>query len=123
MKTSKTVSETVGESPLMAVVAEYKSRRENEFDALPIDQQVVRLKETVAYLARRCETAESSLVIANTTARNLHEVIDGLRKRDAWAAFLAEWLDYHHGSGESDRAWEEFCAESASKLQESYGPR
>lgn len=29
-------------------------------------------------------------------------------KSEAWAVFLANWLDYYHGSGESDRAHEEF---------------
>jgi hypothetical protein len=29
--------------------------------------------------------------------------------RDArWAEFLENWVDYHHGDGNSDRAWEEF---------------
>jgi hypothetical protein len=82
--------------------------RESKFDALPFDQQIVRLKETVAYLTRRCETAESALVIADTTAANLHDVIRELQRRVAWAEFLEKWVDYHHGSGESDRAFEEF---------------
>lgn len=25
-----------------------------------------------------------------------------------WAEFLTRWVDYNHGKGESDRAWEEF---------------
>ncbi len=39
-------------------------------------------------------------------------VRDRFRMRDAWATFLSTWLDYHHGSGESDRAWEEFVTQN-----------
>jgi hypothetical protein len=31
----------------------------------------------------------------------------------AWTTFLAEWVDYNHGRGESDRAWEEFRGKQA----------
>lgn len=41
-------------------------------------------------------------------------VRDRFRMRDAWATFLSNWLDFHHGSGESDRAWEEFIAQNES---------
>lgn len=118
MKTIKALP-AESQSPLRDFVTEYKGRRENEFDALPLDQQVVRLKETVAYLARRCEAAESSCVIANTTARNLHGVI---AERDAWATFFCKWVDYHHGSGESDRAWEAFLVETE-QIGPSPGPQ
>lgn len=30
------------------------------------------------------------------------------QESDAWSKFLCDWVDFNHGKGESDRAWEEF---------------
>lgn len=30
------------------------------------------------------------------------------QESESWAEFLARWVDFNHGSGESDRAWDEF---------------
>lgn len=84
--TEKTLPD-VGEGPLLDAVREYHARPENAFDALPLDQQIVRLKLTVDYLVRRLTEAEQA---------------------QRWATFLADWVDYNHGKGEADRAWEEF---------------
>jgi hypothetical protein len=84
MKVARDVKESP-DSPLARLAREWKARPENQFDGLPLDEQVVRLKLTVDYLTRRCEQAESALVIANTTAANLHSVIS---ERDAEIAAL-----------------------------------
>lgn len=110
----KTIEGSPGPSPLSEFVAEYRARPENQFDALPFDQQIVRLKHTVDYLSRRAIDAENARVIADTTAANLHSVIRDLQADKRWLEFLVNWLDYNHGKGESDRAWDEFTAHHAS---------
>jgi hypothetical protein len=105
----KTIPEKDAErGPLSGFVAEYRARPENAFDDLPPDQQVVRLKQTVDYLTRRVTEADQRLAIADTTAANLHCVIRDLQQQKKWVEFLVYWVDYNHGKGESDRAWEEF---------------
>lgn len=80
------------QGPLREFVDEYRSRRENEFDSLPFDQQIVRLKETVGYLSRRCESADSAAAIAATTQANLHSIITDstARERDLRAELAAK---------------------------------
>lgn len=90
----KTLRDAPPSPELDKLVREWKARPENQFDGLPFDQQIVRLKHTVDYLVRRCEQAEASLVIADTTAANLHSVI---RDRDA---ALREALEVLHNCGQ-----------------------
>lgn len=37
------------------------------------------------------------------------------RQRKDWPTFLADWVDYNHGKGESDRAWDEFQKQATSE--------
>lgn len=49
--------------------------------------------------------------IALCSPANLARLLTALQQAQEWPKFLAKWLDYNHGKGESDRAWEEFIAQ------------
>jgi hypothetical protein len=73
---------------------------------------IVALREAIAAMeAQQLERLrEADQAAKLDRQRAIRSVEQRFCMRDAWATFLSEWLDYNHGKGESDRAWDEFVS-------------